>query len=54
MAGQQAGEHDARARRSELAQRHSEPCQRSEQDIGEDQLVWRMRDDGLCAGASST
>ena len=37
--------------RSEPAQRHRQPQQRPEQDIGEDQIVGRLRRDGAGVGA---
>ena len=43
-----------RARRAgELAQRHCEPRQRTEQDIGEDQIVAGTRGDCRCPGAGT-
>ena len=47
MAGKQTGEDDACTRRHQLAQRHRQPRERSEQDIGEDQIIrCRACDDG--------
>ena len=53
MAGKEPREHDARAGAGELAQRHCEPRQRTEQDIGEDQIVAGTRSDCRCPGAGT-